>query len=151
MFSSHLSHGLTTGLLPWNFPSSSFFYILGLSIRTLWPPNCNIVNLIYFTILDLSNNWLSSLLAYVLVSILSHFHRLVQNFLLVIQWLVTQLKCALASVFLKYHFRAEILRCRSPKSSSFFCLWLVLGLVIPSTLPETREPRTCTSNVDANL
>ena len=32
MLSTHLSRGLATGLLPWNFPTRTFFGILELSI-----------------------------------------------------------------------------------------------------------------------
>jgi hypothetical protein len=42
--SSHLSRGLPTGLLPRNFPSRTFLGILELSIRTIRPAHCNILN-----------------------------------------------------------------------------------------------------------
>jgi len=45
MFSSRLSCGLSTGLLPWNLSSSTFFGVTELSIRTV----CYFCNLIYFT------------------------------------------------------------------------------------------------------
>ena len=45
MFSSRLSCGLSTGLLPWNLSSSTFFGVTELSILTI----CSLCNLIYFT------------------------------------------------------------------------------------------------------
>jgi hypothetical protein len=41
---SHLSRGLATGPLPWNFPYNTSFSILELFIRTIWPANFILLN-----------------------------------------------------------------------------------------------------------
>jgi len=73
IFSSHLSLGLSTGLLPWNFPFRTFFSrpTLALSNRPIWSAHPNLSNFIYFNTGGRSNN---SYRCAVYLSILSYFH-----------------------------------------------------------------------------
>jgi hypothetical protein len=54
--SSHLSRGLSTGLIPRNFPFSIFFGILASPILTLWWAYCDVLNFIHFPPSGQSNN-----------------------------------------------------------------------------------------------